>query len=76
MPQTAMAVAKVAFENNTYQGKKLTVGIDLAGDETDFPVQIGGEVQNAYEFAFQNGVHRTVHAGESSSANEILTALK
>jgi len=49
------------------------VGVDLAGNEADFPPDIH---QKAFEKAAEYGLHRTVHAGEAAGPKNIKTAVE
>ncbi|CAF3589126.1 unnamed protein product, partial [Rotaria sp. Silwood2] len=49
------------------------VGIDLAGNEHNYPY---APHVAAFERALELGVHRTVHAGETGSANSVLQAIE
>mmetsp|Transcript_53025 Transcript_53025/g.44469 ORF Transcript_53025/g.44469 Transcript_53025/m.44469 type:complete len:121 (+) Transcript_53025:514-876(+) len=53
----------------------MIVGIDLAGDE-HYTIKEGDNVHKAFVLAKTNGVNRTIHAGESSSAHEIIRAIE
>jgi len=56
-------------------GERMTdgiVGLDLAGNEVDFPAEPFIEIMR---FARQKGLHITVHAGEWSDGDGILTAI-
>lgn len=51
---------------------KGVVAIDLAGNELDFPPEIHKE---AFNLAKEYGIHRTVHAGETGIAENIMKSL-
>lgn len=59
-----------------YKEIKMLVGIDLAGDEYNFPIIKGDKVYNAYKLAFENNLNTTIHAGEASSVKEVTNAIK
>lgn len=70
----SLALAKLA-EHYKPEG---VVGIDLAGDESkvnqthpDDPKHV-----EAFKYAFEHGVHRTVHAGEAGPAFNVKTAIE
>ncbi|MCL2520027.1 MAG: adenosine deaminase [Spirochaetaceae bacterium] len=48
------------------------VGIDLAGDEVNFPPEL---FPNFFDYVHQAGYKATIHAGEVSSAAQIWTAI-
>ncbi|SJZ42383.1 adenosine deaminase [Selenihalanaerobacter shriftii] len=48
------------------------VGIDLAGDEANFPPE---EHEQAFQLAKGAGLHRTVHAGEAAGADSVRKAI-
>ena len=49
------------------------VGIDIAGDEHNYPI---APHVPAFQRALQLGIHRTVHAGETGSANSVREAIE
>lgn len=48
------------------------VGLDLAGDEANFPPE---EHEEAFKLATGAGLHRTVHAGEAAGAENVKKAI-
>jgi adenosine deaminase len=68
-PENSLQVAE--------KGKKYlsrgVVGIDMAGNEHDFPPEIHKE---AFQLANKYGFHRTVHAGETGIPENIITAIE
>lgn len=48
------------------------VGIDLAGDETNFPPDLFVEV---FDYAHESGIPITIHAGETAGPKNIWTAI-
>lgn len=58
-----------------YKDKKMIVGLDLAGDER-IVLEENSHVHLAFDLARKNGVQRTIHAGESTSAHEIIRAIE
>lgn len=55
--------------------QKTVVAIDLAGDETIKGSSLFPGHVEAYEGAVKSGIHRTVHAGEASSAEVVREAV-
>lgn len=53
----------------------MIVGIDLAGDE-NLILKEGDLIHQAFEIAKSNGVPRTIHAGEATSAVEVIRAIE
>ncbi|VDM55192.1 unnamed protein product [Angiostrongylus costaricensis] len=51
------------------------VAIDVAGSAHGADEQYEQEVVNIFKEAFKRGIHRTVHAGESGGAKEVLKAI-
>ncbi|UJR25413.1 hypothetical protein I4U23_006760 [Adineta vaga] len=49
------------------------VGIDLAGDEHNYPIE---PHVPAFKHALKLGIHRTVHAGETGSAESVRQAIE
>jgi adenosine deaminase len=49
------------------------VGIDIAGDENNYPI---APHVAAFQLARELGIHRTVHAGETGSAESVREALE
>ena len=54
------------------------VGVDLAGDESKIDAAHPDDPRHvaAFQFAFQNGVHRTAHAGEAGPASNVAAAME
>ncbi|GAB6100131.1 adenosine deaminase [Halanaerocella petrolearia] len=48
------------------------VGLDLAGDEANFPPE---DHKEAFQLAKEAGLHRTVHAGEAAGADSVRKAI-
>lgn len=48
------------------------VGIDLAGQESGYPA---GKFKDVYEFAHQNFMSKTIHAGEAYGAESVFEAI-
>lgn len=67
-PSKSVEVAQLATD---YLGKGV-VGLDLAGDEANFPPE---EHEKAFQLAKGAGLHRTVHAGEVSGAESVRKAI-
>lgn len=63
---------QVVERGKAYIGKGV-VGIDLAGNEHDYPPEIH---KAAFRLAKEYGLHRTVHAGETGIPQNIVTAVK
>ncbi|RDD39542.1 Adenosine deaminase [Trichoplax sp. H2] len=57
-----------------YYGKGV-VGIDVAGDETLYPIVANDEFVKAFQEAKKFGIHRTAHAGEAGPAQNIRESL-
>jgi len=55
-----------------YKGSRV-VGLDLAGDEAGFPIQAH---VSAYEYAQQNNLFRTAHAGEACGPESVWETLR
>lgn len=55
-----------------YQGQGV-VGIDLAGDEQNYPVELH---QQIFQQAKKLGLHITIHAGEAAGAGSVAKALQ
>lgn len=53
----------------------MIVGLDLAGDE-NLILQKDDLVHQAFKIAIDNGVNRTIHAGEATSASEVIRAIE
>uniref|UniRef100_A0A158P9E7 adenosine deaminase n=1 Tax=Angiostrongylus cantonensis TaxID=6313 RepID=A0A158P9E7_ANGCA len=51
------------------------VAIDVAGSAHGADEQYEQEVVNIFKEAFKRGIHRTIHAGESGGATEVLKAI-
>ncbi len=54
-----------------FEGSRV-VALDIAGDEAGFPIEPHIE---AYQFAIENGLYRTAHAGEASGAKSVWETL-
>ncbi|SEM84588.1 adenosine deaminase [Candidatus Frackibacter sp. WG12] len=67
-PSKSVEVVQLASD---YLGKGV-VGVDLAGDEADFPPE---EHEKAFQLAKGIGLHRTVHAGEAAGADSVRKAI-
>ncbi|MBM7624184.1 adenosine deaminase [Sporohalobacter salinus] len=67
-PSKSIEVAQLAIEYLD-QG---VVGLDLAGDEANFPPE---EHEEAFKLATEAGLHRTVHAGEVAGAESVKKAI-
>jgi adenosine deaminase len=67
-PSKSVEVAQLAID---YMQKGV-VGLDLAGDEANFPPE---EHEKAFQLAKGAGLHRTVHAGEASGAASVRKAI-
>jgi len=54
------------------------VGLDIAGDESKVDAAHPDDRRHvdAFQFAFQNGVHRTIHAGEAGPASNVAAAME
>ena len=63
---------QIVERGRAYIGKGV-VGIDLAGNEHDFPPEIHSI---AFRLAREYGLHRTVHAGETGIPQNIITAVE
>ncbi|KJE94453.1 adenosine deaminase [Capsaspora owczarzaki ATCC 30864] len=68
MPETSLQVAHLAAK---YRSSGV-VGIDLAGDEAHFPALPHAP---AFQFAKEQSIRRTVHAGEAGPAANVSEAL-
>eukprot|EP01136_Pigoraptor_vietnamica_P020814 Opistho-1_new@70225 len=67
-PAWSMEVAKLCEK---FAGEGV-VGIDLAGDEFNFPAEPHAP---AFDYAKAHGIRRTVHAGESGPASNVAQAI-
>lgn len=63
---------QVVERGKAYIGKGVA-GIDLAGNEHDFPPEIH---RAAFQLAREYGFHRTVHAGETGIPENIITSVE
>lgn len=70
----SMQLAKLAHK---YRAAGV-VGIDLAGDESVVNASHPDDSRHveAFEFAFNNGIHRTVHSGEAGPASNVKEAIE
>jgi len=68
-PDTAAEVIQTAIE---CRKENSVVGIDVAGDEVNFPL---APFIPVFEKALQEGMHVTVHAGEASGAHRVKEAI-
>ena len=66
--EDAMNIVKAAIERKD----RGVVGIDLAGNERDYPPELFKEV---FDYARENGLHATVHAGEAAGPKSVEGAL-
>ncbi|ADL11848.1 adenosine deaminase [Acetohalobium arabaticum] len=67
-PSRSIETAQLAVDYSD-QG---VVGLDLAGDEANFPPE---EHEEAFKLAAGAGLHRTVHAGETAGAKNVKKAI-
>jgi adenosine deaminase len=67
-PADAMNIVKAAIERKD----RGVVGIDLAGNERDYPPELFTEV---FAYARENGLQATVHAGEAAGPESIEGAI-
>ena len=67
-PKDAMNIVKAAIERKD----RGVVGIDLAGNERDYPPELFTEV---FAYARENGLQATVHAGEAAGPKSIEGAI-
>ncbi|CAF0802286.1 unnamed protein product [Adineta steineri] len=68
-PEWSMEVVNLA---DKYRSAGV-VGIDIAGDEHNYPI---GPHVPAFKRALELGIHRTVHAGETGSAESVREAIE
>ncbi|EDV20422.1 uncharacterized protein TRIADDRAFT_61079 [Trichoplax adhaerens] len=66
--------AKTAELCKKFHGKGV-VGIDLAGDEGNYPIKPDDEFVKAFQEVKKFGIHRTAHAGEAGPAESIRQSL-
>ncbi len=68
-PETSLETVKLAIK---YRDRGI-VGVDLAGDEEHFPAEIHKE---AFQLAYENNLHITVHAGEVGAPSNMKEAVE
>lgn len=70
MPEISEDVARLAVK---YKSKGV-VGIDIAGEEDIEDTPAFRPHIRAFQYAKENGLHRTAHAGEAGSASSVIEA--
>nr|CAB3220012.1 adenosine deaminase-like [Phallusia mammillata] len=72
LPEWSMEVAKMCKEYSSMG----VVGIDIAGEGTEPGNLVQQRHIDAYQFCRDHNIHRTAHAGENGSAEEVEQAMQ